>query len=152
MENSQMMRRSEGRRLGTGIGWTVLVTVVLYIWVMSHHSLESLESLIMLLTIVVSDLLRCVGEKSIWNNTLLHHLILRCGRNVFGIYLIEDYLRNATVFIWEWSAPYISAVPACIVWLLAVFLLGNILLAGLHRVPILINLLLKGMNMYDLAK
>lgn len=141
MENCQMMRRSGGRRLGIGAGWAVLVTAVLYIWVMSQHSLESLESLIMLLTIVVYALIRGVGEKSIWNNTVLHHLILWCGSNVFGIYLIEDYLRNATAFIWEWSAPYISAVPACIVWLLAVFLLGNILVSGLHRLPILRNLL-----------
>lgn len=141
MENSQMMRRDEGRWLGIGIGGAVLVTAVLYIWVRSRHSLESLESLIMLLAIVVYDLIRCVGEKRIWNNTVLHHLILWFGSNVFGIYLIEDYLRNATAFIWEWSAPYISAAPACFVWLLAVFLLGNILVSGLHRLPILRNLI-----------
>lgn len=141
MGNSQTMRKKEGRRLEIGIGLAVLVTAVLFIWVMRRHSLESLESLIMLLTIVVYDLIRCVGEKSIWNNTVLRHLILWCGSNVFGIYLIEDYLRNATAFIWEWSAPYISAVPACFVWLLAVFLLGNILASGLHKLPILKNLL-----------
>ena len=141
MENSQMMRKREERRLGIDIGLAVLVTTVLYIWIMSQHSLESLESLIMLLTRAVHDLIRCVGGKSVWNNTVLHHLILWCGSNVFGIYLIEDYLRNATAFIWEWSAPYISAVPACCVWLLAVFLLGNVLVSGVRRLPVLRKML-----------
>ncbi len=56
---------------------------------------------------------------------------------MFGIYLIEDYLRNAMVFPWEWSAPYISAVPTCGIRLLAVFLLGNVLVPGIRRLPVL---------------
>lgn len=141
MGNGQRMRQRGGRRFGIDIGWAVLVTAILYIWVMSQHSLESLESLIMVLAITVYDLIRYVGEKSIWNNTVLNHLILWCGSNVFGIYLIKDYLRNLTAFIWEWSVPYISAVPACCIWLLVVFLLGNVLVVGVRRLPVLRNLL-----------
>ena len=73
MENSQMMRQREGRRLGTGIGRAALVTAVLYIWVMSQHSLEALESLIMLLTIAVYDLICCVDEKM--SKTIRYYIV-----------------------------------------------------------------------------
>ena len=141
MEDCRILRESERRGLRLGIGWVVLAAVVLDIWVCSQYGSELLESLTMLLTISVYYLLRYMGEKNICNNTILYYSILWCGSNVFGIYLIEDYLRNATAFIWEWSAPYISAVPACCVWLLAVFVLGNVLVSGIRRLPILKNLL-----------
>lgn len=141
MENCHMVKQGEKSGVKFWIGQIVLLTAVLYIWVCGRHELEALESLIMLLTISVYALNRYMGEKSIWNNTVWRRRILWCGSNVFGIYLIEDYLRNATAFIWEWSAPYISAVPACCGWLLAVFLLGNVLVSGIRRLPILRNLL-----------
>lgn len=141
MENCRILRQSEKKGLKLGIGCAVLVTVVLYIRACSQQRLEVLESLTMLLTISVYYLIRYIGEKCIRNNTVLHYYILWCGSNVFGIYLIEDYLRNATAFIWEWIAPYISAVPACCAWLLLVFLLGNVLVSGIRRLPILRNLL-----------
>ena len=141
MENCRMLRQrgKDGVRFDTGLA--VFTMAALYRWGCGQHGLEELGSLIMLLTIAVYDLIRCVSEKSIWNNTVLHRLILWCGSNVFGIYLIEDYLRNLTAFIWEWSAPHISAVPACGVWLLAVFLIGNVLVSGLRRLPVLRKML-----------
>lgn len=141
MENCRILGQSERRGLRLGIGWAVPVAVVLNIWVCSQYGLEPLESLTMLLTISVYYLIRYIGEKYIRSNTVLHYSILWCGSNVFGIYLIEDYLRNATAFIWEWSAPYISPVPACFPWLLSVFLLGNVLVSGIRRLPIFRNLL-----------
>lgn len=141
MENCRIPRRSERRGLRLDIGCAVLVAVVLNIRVCSQHESEVLESLTMLLTISVYYLIRYIGEKSVWSNTILHYFILWCGSNVFGIYLIEDYLRNATAFIWEWSAPYISAVPACCPWLLSVFLLGNVLVSGARRLPVFRDLL-----------
>ena len=141
MENCRILGRNERRGVRIGIGWTAFVAVVLHIWVCSQRGAEVLESLVMLMTISVYYLIRYMGEKYIRNNTALHYTILWCGRNVFGIYLIEDYLRNATAFIWEWSAPYISPVPACCVWIMLVFFIGNVLVSGVRRLPILKNLL-----------
>lgn len=106
-----------------------------------EHGQEELGSLTMLLALAVYYLNRYMGEKRIWNNRVLRHFVLWCGDNVFGIYLTEDYLRNLTAFIWERSAPYISAVPACCIWLLAVFLLGNVLVSGIRRLPVIRNML-----------
>lgn len=141
MENCPILRQSGKCGLGLGIGQVVIAISVLYCWSCRQHGVEELGSLVMLLAIAVYYLNRYMGEKDIWNNTALHYFILWCGSNVFGIYLTEDYLRNLTAFIWEWSAPYISAVPACCVWLLVVFLLGNVLVSGMRRLPVLKNLL-----------
>lgn len=141
MENCPILRQSGKCGLGLGIGQVVIAISVLYCWSCRQHGVEELGSLVMLLAIAVYYLNRYMGEKDIWNNTALHYFILWCGSNVFGIYLTEDYLRNLTAFIWEWSAPHISAVPACCVWLLIVFLLGNVLVSGMRRLPVLKNLL-----------
>lgn len=141
MEDCRILGQNEKRGMRLGIGLMALIAVVLNIWICSQRKSEVLESLTMLLTISVYYLVRYIGEKCIRNNTVLHYSVLWCGSNVFGIYLIEDYLRNATAFIWEWSAPYVSPVPACCPWLLSVFLLGNVLVSGARRLPILRKLL-----------
>lgn len=141
MEHCQMLRQSGKNGFRICIGQVVLAIAVLYSWGSGQRGLEELGSLIMLLAIAVYYLNRCMSENVIWNNRALRHFVLWCGSNVFGLYLIEDYLRNLTAFIWEWCAPYISAVPACGVWLLVVFLLGNVLVSGVRRLPLLRNLL-----------
>lgn len=141
MENCLLLRQSGKCGVRWGIGQAVSALAVLYSWRCGQHGQEGLGGLTMLLTIAVYYLNRYMGEKRIWNNRVLRHLVLWCGSNVFGIYLIEDYLRNLTAFIWERSAPYIGAVPACGIWLLAVFLLGNVLVSGLHRLPVLRKML-----------
>lgn len=141
MENCQILRQNRKCGLLLGIGQALFALTVLFSRSCGRRGLEELESMVMLLAIAVYYLNRYIGGKDLWNNTTLHHFILWCGSNVFGLYLIEDYLRNATAFVWEWSAPYISAVPACCVWLLAVFMLGNVLVSGLRRLPVLKKLL-----------
>lgn len=141
MENCQMMRRSIRNRLWLDAGWIVIVAGGIYAWLCGEQAREIPESLIMLLTISVYCMIRHIGEKSIWNRTALYRLVLWCGSNVFGIYLIEDYLRNGTAVIWEKLAPYISAVPACCIWLSAVFFIGNVLVAGVRRLPLLRKIL-----------
>lgn len=141
MENCQTLRRSDRRGLWFCIGQAVLVTGGMYIWIRNQHVLESLDSLIMLLTVSIYYMIRYLGETSIWNRASLHRLTLWCGSNVFGIYLIEDYLRNGTAVIWEKLAPYISAIPACCIWLLIVFLIGNIVVAGARKLPLLRKIL-----------
>ena len=141
MENCQVLRRSDKKGLWFSIGQAVLMTGGIYILIRSQHELESLVNLLMPLTVSVYYIIRYIGEKSIWNGLVLHRYILWCGSNVFGIYLIEDYLRNGTAVIWEVLAPYITAIPACCIWLLAVFLVGNVLVAGMRKLPLLRKIL-----------
>lgn len=141
MENCRMLRESKRRELVAAIGQLVFAGAVLYrLWGVQNRS-ETFEGFIMLLTLSVYYLNRYMAGKKIWSNTTLHRFIIWCGSNVFGIYLIEDYLRNATAVIWEWIAPLIGAVPACCVWLLSVFFVGNVLISEARRVPILKNFL-----------
>ena len=141
MEHCLMLRRSDRRGLWFHLGQAVLMTGGLYAWVHGQRGLGSLLGISMLLAISVYYLIRYIGEKHIWNSAVLYRSILWCGRNVFGIFLIEDYLRNGTVIIYESLGPYITAIPACCIWLLSVFLIGNILVAGARKLPLLRKIL-----------
>ncbi len=141
MENCRMMRQSEKRGLYLSAGLAALVTGGAYLWTCRQQEAAVPESLVMLLTLSVYYIIRYIGEKGIRNDTALCRFVLWCGGNVFCIYLIEDYLRNGTAVIWECLSPRITAVPACVIWLLAVFLLGNILAAGMRRLPLLRKIL-----------
>lgn len=136
MENCRMLKHSDKKRLWFCAGQAVAVTGGVYIWLCAHQEAEIPVSVIMLLTIAVYGMIRHIGEQRIWDRTKLHRLVLEVGGNVFGIYLIEDYLRNGTAVIWEKLATYISAIPACVVWILAVFLIGNILISAARRLPV----------------
>ncbi len=41
----------------------------------------------------------------------------------FGIYLLDDYLRHLLSFIYEGVIPFATVMPACVILLLAAFLL-----------------------------
>lgn len=141
MENCRMLRQSEKRGLCLSAGLAVLVTGGAYLCLRGQQEAEAPGSLIILLTLSVYYLIRYIGERGIRDRAVLCRFILWCGGNVFCIYLIEDYLRNGTAVIWECLSPRITAVPACGIWLLAVFLLGNTLAAGMRRLPLLRKIL-----------
>ena len=146
IENCQMLRRSDKRGLWFSIGTAVFVIGGIYIRIHGQHELLALvstikESLLMLLTLSVYYVTRYISEKIKWNSSMMHRFILWCGNHVFGIYLIEDYLRNATAVICDKLESYIYSIPACCIWLLVVFLIGNVLIAGMHRLPLLRKIL-----------
>lgn len=141
MENCQMLKRSNRKGLWLSMGWAAIVIGYIFCTAGRRHEMEAPNGLIMLLTISAYYIIRYIGEKKIWDSTILRRMALWCGGNVFGIYLIEDYLRNATAVIWESLGPHISAIPACAIWLLAVFLIGNVLVTGARRLPLLRKIL-----------
>ena len=53
----------------------------------------------------------------------------------FGIYLIEDYLRNGLAFIWDAIVPHTTMLPACVVWMTAVLIIGVIVVSFLKKIP-----------------
>ncbi|MGN0280606.1 MAG: acyltransferase [Lachnospiraceae bacterium] len=146
MSNDKILRKDEKRGLWLSIAAAVLVIGCVYLWtgypVFGEIHGDAAEGcMVMPLTVSVYYMLRYISNRGKCPITAIRHIILWCGGNVFGIYLIEDYLRNGTAVIWEKLAPHISAVPACLIWLLVVFLIGNILVAGLRRLPLLRNIL-----------
>lgn len=145
MGNCPVLRKSDKR----GVWLCVvqfLIALCLIVW-MTCGQTGRLEQYAtgggtgMLLAISVWYIVRYICERCEGKSVALRDLILRCGRNVFGIYLIEDYLRNATAGIWEGLSPYISAIPACVIWLMVVFVLGVFLTAGMRRLPLLRKIL-----------
>lgn len=86
--------------------------------------------------------------KAIWINLVSpkkHELfdkwITVMGSCSFGIYLIEDYLRNGLSFIHDTIAPYITTLPACVVWLAVVLMVGVVIVSILKKLPILKEIL-----------
>jgi len=62
---------------------------------------------------------------------------LFCGEMVFGLYLIEDYLRNVFAFIYDFLCPLISPMAACLVWLMVVFIVGIAIVWLIKHIPII---------------
>lgn len=75
-------------------------------------------------------------EDSFWSRC-----IMTIGSCSFGIYLIEDYLRNSLGFVCDKLAPYISVLPACMVWLAVVMAVGVIIVLFLKKLPVLKEIL-----------
>lgn len=65
-----------------------------------------------------------------WNK-----IITVIGSCSFGIYLIEDYLRNGLSFICDNLAPYVTTLPACVIWLIAVMVVGVGIVLVLKKIP-----------------
>ena len=57
------------------------------------------------------------------------------GANVFGVYLLEKGLRELLSPIAAQLTPVLTALPACLVWILAVFVAGQLITAVLRCIP-----------------
>lgn len=68
-------------------------------------------------------------------NAVINKCIEVVGSCSFGIYLIEDYLRNGLSFICDNLAPYITTLPACMVWLAMVVIVGVAIVSFLKNIP-----------------
>lgn len=75
------------------------------------------------------------------NTGLVGKIIVRLSSCSFGIYLIEDYLRNGLAFIFKILEPLISTLPACAVWLFCVLIAGGLIVTILKKMPILGDIL-----------
>lgn len=62
-------------------------------------------------------------------------IILSFGQCAFGIMLCEEILRRVMNFVYEALVPIIHGFPACIVWVLAVYLSGYVITLCLKRIP-----------------
>lgn len=80
-----------------------------------------------------------VGKES--KNNRFTKCITSIGSCAFGIYLIEDYLRNGLSFIHDGLALYVTTLPACAVWMTVVFIAGVIIVSVMKKIPVLRKIL-----------
>ena len=64
-------------------------------------------------------------------------IISKLGGATFGIYLIENILRQITYPVFVFLKPYIRTLPACWVWILVACIVGTIVSLILKRIPII---------------
>lgn len=86
--------------------------------------------------------------KAVWSglavekdNACWKKWLTNIGSCAFGIYLIEDYLRNGLSFVYDIIAPYTTTLPACVVWLAVVMMAGVIIVSLLKKLPVLKDIL-----------
>lgn len=63
------------------------------------------------------------------------------GGCVFGTYLLEGILRRELLPLYDGLEPKIHVLPACLVWVTAVVLVGFVLTWGLKKLPVFRKLL-----------
>lgn len=129
---------------------TILGSIAFTGWLVIHDKSNGRELtdtysslLTPLIAVSVFWIIKAVFEESDLQkeHTLLTTYILHLGSCCFGIYLIEDYLRNGLAFIYDSCCPYLTAMPACAIWLLAVLLTGTVIVSLLKKLPVLKALL-----------
>ncbi len=59
----------------------------------------------------------------------------------FGVYLIEQPIRELTCGLCDFLVSYIGALPSCLVWVLAIYILATLLTLILKRLPVFRRLL-----------
>lgn len=74
---------------------------------------------------------------SIKYDQMLHSM----GECVFGIYLIEQPIREHLSFVCDELSPKIGNFPACIVWVICIFIVAYSIVAILRRIPVVRKLI-----------
>lgn len=74
-------------------------------------------------------------------HSMLEVLIINAGSCTFGIYLIEDYIRNATLLLYNWLAEIVTSYPASIVWVIVVAICSWGIVNMLRIIPRVRNIL-----------
>lgn len=67
--------------------------------------------------------------------TRLSPWLIRIGSCTFGLYLIEDYLRNLFGFVYDKTCGIITPILANALWLLVVFCVGIVIVSLLKKIP-----------------
>lgn len=76
-------------------------------------------------------------QHSMKYDQMLHSM----GECAFGIYLIEQPIRERSSFIYDGLSPVIGRFPACIVWVICIFIVAYSIVAMLRRIPVVRKLI-----------
>lgn len=70
-------------------------------------------------------------------STKIQKAICLVGGTTFGIYLLERILRTETKIVFETLKPFIRTMPACLIWIVAAYLLGFVIVLILKKIPVI---------------
>ncbi len=76
-------------------------------------------------------------QHSMKYDQMLHSM----GECAFGIYLIEQPIRERSSFIYDGLSPVIGRFPACIIWVICIFIVAYSIVAILRRIPVVRKLI-----------
>lgn len=76
-------------------------------------------------------------QHSMKYDQMLHSM----GESVFGIYLIEQPIREHLSFICDGLSSVIGRFPACIIWVICIFIVAYSIVAILRRIPVVRKLI-----------
>lgn len=111
---------------------SAVITIVVFIALM----FDGLFRGKLLYPVVVSVFL--VIQSIRWErNNIISVAFVKLGSCTFGLYLIEDYLRNLFAFIYDNLADKITPIFANAVWLAIVFITGILIVSLMKKVPVL---------------
>lgn len=86
-------------------------------------------------TMSVYYLIKHMGEKI--KNKSKCKIIAVFGSSVFGVYLIEKFLRAIASAVYDFFVPYVGSFVASLLWCFATICLGFIIVIPLKNIPIL---------------
>lgn len=111
----------------------IVISVAFSYWMVTRNKATSgviageyCGFLSILIAFLVFFIVKAIWGKNTKKKTSMfwNKIITVIGSCSFGIYLIEDYLRNGLSFICDNLAPYVTTLPACAIWLIAVMVVG----------------------------
>ena len=62
-------------------------------------------------------------------------ILLFLGNGVFGVFLLEPQLREGFFFIYKFLEPYLTWLPATVLWISAAIVTGCVIMNGLKKIP-----------------
>lgn len=106
-----------------------------------EYATEMIPILSMFLACMIFYLLRGISFGFTDMNVRIEKLIMTIGSCVFGVYLIEDYLRAIVAWMYGRHGIYIDDVNSCVLSTTIVILVGIPIIYFLKKLPILKKLL-----------
>ncbi len=99
-----------------------------------HNSLIAIPTYTMFFCVKLFFMKKSVPAK-------VKKMICFVGGTTFGIYLLEGMLREETKTVCSVLAPIITPMPACLIWIVVIILIGMIITLILKRIPIIKKLI-----------
>lgn len=75
------------------------------------------------------------------NSVFVRKLVIAAGSCTFGVYLIEDVVRNRLQGTADFLSPYIGSFWACMVFVLLVFIIASLVIYLVKKIPFVAKLL-----------
>ncbi len=131
----------KGRNLIGLLGLIIMMVAIEYITTITignpvgDDKVEFTNMLVVPMAFCIMLLIRGISIKLDHCPQIIVRAILYAGGCTFGLYIIEDYVRQILSFIYDRLAPILTIIPACIIWILCSFLIGIMIAGFMKKIP-----------------